>query len=135
MDISRETSSAAEAGPNAAGFRDQLTKLQGLVGLSMVMTERTDPGEIAKLAACRVVVGVRALRRDLCGEARAGSRRTALLEAGSAGSRRETTSRPSRTVGILADRGGALGLGTSNAQFRGCDGPPCRRRRRTRPRE
>ena len=45
------SSSFAQLGPDASALRDQLTKLQGLVGLSMVMTERADASQIAKLAS------------------------------------------------------------------------------------
>ena len=51
MELPQGPSSTAQLGPDAAVFRDQLTKLQGLVGLSMVMTERADASQIAKLAA------------------------------------------------------------------------------------
>lgn len=51
MENPQGPSSSAQAGLEASALRDQLTKLQGLVGLSMVMTERADPSQIAKLAA------------------------------------------------------------------------------------
>ena len=51
MELPQGPSSTAQLGPDAAVLRDQLTKLQGLVGLSMVMTERADASQIAKLAA------------------------------------------------------------------------------------
>ena len=39
---------------DTSALRDQLTKLQALVGLSMVMTERTDGNQIARLASSAV---------------------------------------------------------------------------------
>jgi sugar diacid utilization regulator len=41
-------------GRDASGLREQLTKLQGLVALSMVMTDNSDAGEIARMASSAV---------------------------------------------------------------------------------
>jgi len=49
-----ESSSPPRGGPNTSALRDQLTKLQALVGLSMVMTERADGNQIARLASSAV---------------------------------------------------------------------------------
>ena len=47
-------SSSPYEGRDAAGLREQLSKLQGLVGLSMVMTDNADASQIAKLASSAV---------------------------------------------------------------------------------
>jgi sugar diacid utilization regulator len=53
-DPQQARSARPEPSPNASGLRDQLTKLQGLVGLSMVMTDSADAGQIARLASSAV---------------------------------------------------------------------------------
>ena len=54
MDPHHGPSSTSQAGPDASALRDELAKLQGLVALSMVMTERADAGQIAHLASSAV---------------------------------------------------------------------------------
>jgi sugar diacid utilization regulator len=48
------SSSSPLQGRDASGLREQLTKLQGLVALSMVMTDNSDAGEIARMASSAV---------------------------------------------------------------------------------
>lgn len=48
------SSSTSPEGPDASRLRDQLTKLQALAGLSMVMTDSADANQIAKLASSSV---------------------------------------------------------------------------------
>jgi sugar diacid utilization regulator len=49
----RSSSSLSES-HDATGLREQLSKLQGLVGLSMVMTDNSDVSQIARLASSAV---------------------------------------------------------------------------------
>jgi sugar diacid utilization regulator len=49
-----ESSPTSHEGLGASGLRDQLTKLQGLVALSMVMTDSADASQIARLASSAV---------------------------------------------------------------------------------
>ena len=51
VELPQAPSSTIPVGADASALRDQLTKLQGLVGLSMVLTERADASQIAKLAS------------------------------------------------------------------------------------
>lgn len=51
METHHGPSPTGSVGPAASALRDQLAKLQALVGLSMVMTDRSDVGEIVKLAS------------------------------------------------------------------------------------
>ena len=93
-----ESSSTSHEGLDASGLRDQLTKLQGLVGLSMVMTDSADASQIARLASSAVPsLSAGSMRRGARGEPRMAGVGRAVPSPVGPHRRRKAAPRPART--------------------------------------